>query len=218
MVEQLRIFVAQVLRVAADCDTTWDLRAAVAARKPWFNRDCEHNPYLVEGKKTVGLELAERCGPLLDGDVPDWVSKSVGDGCSVAGLARGLLEAHAAGLILRLPRVLDVRAPGAAPLFAAAREGVAPVIARAETVADSQCVGHPRNPGKALLKVAATEGAWVAVADEAVLDALFEVPRSTGMFGEPAAVTAAAGVHQAVVEDIVGEGETVAVGLTGNGL
>jgi threonine synthase len=213
-IAQLRIFGADVLRVAADYDTTWDLCAAVAATQPWYNRNCAVNPYLVEGKKTVGLELAEQLGD----SIPDWVAITVGDGCTVAGLARGLVEAFQAGLIPRLPRVLAVQAAGAAPLVRAAREGLAPIIPSADTLADSLCVGHPRNPDKALQWVARTGGAWIAVPDAAILEALVEVPRRSGIFSEPAAAAGAAGVRAAVAEGLIRPDESVAVVLTGNGL
>ena len=61
-IAQLRVFGAQVIRVAADYDTTWELCAEVARGRPWFNRNCAQNPYLVEGKKTAGLEIGEQLG------------------------------------------------------------------------------------------------------------------------------------------------------------
>lgn len=213
-IAQLRVFGAQVLRVKSDYDTAWDLCAEVARDRPWFNRNCALNPYLVEGKKTVGLELAEQLGS----ELPEWVVASVGDGCSIAGLVRGLEEALAAGLTDHLPRVLGVQAAGAAPLVAAAQSGAEPRISDAETIADSLCVGVPRNPDKALAAVARTNGAWVAVTDEQILAALPATAARTGIFGEPAAVTAAAGVRVAVELGIIDPAAGVAIISSGNGL
>jgi threonine synthase len=213
-IAQLRVFGAQVLRVQSDYDTAWDLCAEVARDRPWFNRNCALNPYLVEGKKTVGLELAEQLGS----ELPEWVVASVGDGCSIAGLVRGLEEALAAGLTDHLPRVLGVQAAGAAPLVAAAQSGAEPRISDAETIADSLCVGVPRNPDKALAAVARTNGAWVAVTDEQILAALPATAARTGIFGEPAAVTAAAGVRVAVELGIIDPAAGVAIISSGNGL
>ena len=80
----------------------------------WYNRNCAINPVLVEGKKTCGLEIAEQCAGR--GGVPDWVAVSVGDGCTIAGIAKGLVEMHALGMIDRLPRLLGVQAAGVAPV------------------------------------------------------------------------------------------------------
>jgi threonine synthase len=213
-IAQLRVFGAQVLRVQSDYDTAWDLCAEVARDRPWFNRNCALNPYLVEGKKTVGLELAEQLGS----ELPEWVVASVGDGCSIAGLVRGLEEALAAGLTDHLPRVLGVQAAGAAPLVAAAQSGAEPRINDAQTIADSLCVGVPRNPDKALAAVARSKGAWVAVTDEQILAALPATAARTGIFGEPAAVTAAAGVRVAVEQGIIDPTAGVAIIISGNGL
>ncbi len=213
-IAQLRVFGAEVLRVQSDYDTAWDLCAEVARDRPWFNRNCALNPYLVEGKKTVGLELAEQLGTAL----PEWVAASVGDGCSIAGLVRGLEEAHAAGLCDHVPRVLGVQAAGAAPLVAAANSGAAPSISNPQTVADSLCVGVPRNPDKALQAVARSGGAWVSVTDQEIMEALPATASLTGIFGEPASVTAAAGVRAAVAQGIIAPDEGVALISSGNGL
>lgn len=210
-VAQLQLFGAQVLRIDADYDTTWELCNRLAGRRPdWYNRNCAQNPWLVEGKKSAGLEFADQ----LDA-VPDWLAISVGDGCSVAGFCKGLLQAHQAGLIPRLPRVLAVQAAGAAPLVAAAAGG-SPVMQGADTVADSLCVGHPRNPDKALEYVRRVEGRWVAVSDEAILEALVMCPRLSGVFGEPAAATTVAGVREAAAQGWL-KG-SVGILITGNGL
>jgi len=210
---QLLVFGAEVVRVNADYDTTWELCAAVTAQKPWFDRNCAVNPFLVEGKKTVSLELAEQLGPAM----PDWVAVSVGDGCTVAGVVKGLEEAARAGLIGSVPRVLAVQAEGASPLVEAAKTGRFEPRPAA-SVADSICVGTPRNPHKALQAVERCGGAWIAVPDAAILEALVEVPRRSGVFGEPAGVAAAAGVRAAVRAGVVDASESVALLVTGNGL
>ena len=64
------------------------------------------NPYLVEGKKTAGLEICEQ----LDWSVPDWVAVSVGDGCTIAGIWKGFREMHTLGRIERTPNAEAGRA------------------------------------------------------------------------------------------------------------
>ena len=160
------------------------------------------------------IELAEQLGS----EMPAWVAISVGDGCSVSGLVKGLEEGHRAGLCPRMPRVLAVQAAGAAPLVHAFEQDRAFVPEPAETIADSICVGTPRNPDRALKAVARCGGHWVAVPDEAILEALVEVPRRSGVFGEPAGVTAAAGVREAVRRGVIDPDEDVALLVTGNGL
>ena len=131
----------------------------------------------------------------------------------IAGIWKGLREMHALGFIPRLPRMLGVQAEGARPLVDAFREGRRPRRRRRrETLADSICVGHPRNWRKALRAVRESGGAFVAVPDEAILDAMREAGRRAGVFGEPAGVAGLAGLRQAVEEGIVGRRETRAGG------
>lgn len=214
-IAQLKMFGAEVLRVGADYDTTWDLCAEIAKSRPWFNRNCAYNPYLVEGKKTAAWELVDQ----LRAGMTDWVVWSVGDGCTIAGGVKGLEEAHAAGVLAKVPRVLGVQAEGAAPLVKAARAGLTTFEpGAADSVADSIAVGHPRNGVKALKAVARNGGAWVTVSDKGILEAAVATARLGGVFGEPAAAAATAGVKVAVAEGLIKPGESVAIIVSGNGL
>ena len=213
-VAQLLVFGARVIRVRGTYDETWELCQRACERYGWYNRNAAVNPSLVEGKKTCGLEIAEQMGR----EVPDWVAVSVGDGCTLAGTWKGLQEMHALGFIPRVPRMLGVQAQGARPLVDAFEAGGDLVPGRAQTIADSICVGHPRNWRKALRAVRASGGTFVAVPDEAILDAMRESGRRAGVFGEPAGVAGLAGLAQAVREGIVAHDETALAVVTGSGL
>ena len=213
-VAQLLMFGARVIRVRGTYDETWELCQRACERYGWYNRNAAVNPSLVEGKKTCGLEIAEQMGR----EVPDWVAVSVGDGCTLAGTWKGLQEMHALGFIPRVPRMLGVQAQGARPLVDAFEAGGDLVPGRAQTIADSICVGHPRNWRKALRAVRASGGTFVAVPDEAILDAMRESGRRAGVFGEPAGVAGLAGLQQAVREGIVARDETALAVVTGSGL
>ena len=213
-IAQLRVFGATVFRVNANYDRTWELCQAACARFGWYNRNCAVNPWLVEGKKTAGLEIAEQLGD----SVPDWVVVSVGDGCTIAGIAKGLTEMHALGLIPRVPRLLGVQASGARPLMDAFNANTDLVPVEPETLADSIAVGHPRNWRRALAAVRSCEGAFVAVEDEAILEAMRQTARLAGVFGEPAGVAAAAGLQEARRLGIVEAAASALVMVTGSGL
>lgn len=79
-------------------------------------------------------------------------------------------------------------------------------------------MGVPRNPKKALRAVSASNGAWIAVSDEDILATMGILGRSEGVFGEPAGVTASAGVMKAVQQGIIKPNETVTTISTGSGL
>jgi len=213
-VAQLLVFGARVIRVKGTYDETWEMCQRACDTYGWYNRNAAVNPSLVEGKKTCGLEIAEQLGS----EVPDWVAVSVGDGCTIAGTWKGLREMHALGFIRRRPRMLGVQAQGARPLVDAFEQGRDLTPGSARTLADSICVGHPRNWRKALRAVRESKGAFVAVTDEAILEAMREAGRLAGVFGEPAGVAGLAGLRKAVEKGIVSRRDTALAIVTGSGL
>lgn len=216
-IAQLCVYGARVFLVSASYDRTYDLCQEAVARFGWYNRSAAVNPYLVEGKKTCGHEIAEQMAPIA---LPDWVAMSVGDGCSLAACFKGLDEMRRLGVSGRVPRMLAVQAEGAAPLARAFAAGTEAIVRQddASTVADSINVGMPRNPVKALRAVRRSNGAFVTVSDAAILAAIPEVARRTGIFAEPTAVAAVAGVVAARAQGIIEPGASVLAVLTGNGL
>ena len=213
-VTQLLIFGATVLRVRGSYEDAFQMCQGACERWGWYNRNSAINPYLVEGKKTVGLEICEQ----LDWQVPDWVVVSVGDGCTIAAVWKAFHEMKTLGLIDRTPKMLGVQAAGAAPVTAAFRSGEALKPIEPQTIADSIAVGVPRNWKKAVLAIQASSGTMINVEDEEILEAMRCAGRLTGVFAEPAAATAVAGVRRAVEEGIIGRKASVLAVITGNGL
>jgi threonine synthase len=216
-IAQLCVFGARVFLVNASYDRTYDLCQEAVERFGWYNRSAAKNPHLVEGKKTCGHEIAEQFSAAR---LPDWVAMSVGDGCSIAGCYKGMREMQRLGIVDRTPKMLGVQAEGAAPLARAFREGKERVerMDDAQTIADSINVGMPRNPIKALRAVRESNGAFVTVSDQSILSFIPRVARASGVFGEPTAVAAVAGIETARREGIVKREETVLAVITGNGL
>ena len=142
----------------------------------------------------------------------------MGDGCTIGGVYNGFHDLYELGMIERIPKILGVQSAGCCPFVDAARENRPLIPAEENTLADSIAVGVPRNPVKALRAVSASKGAWIAVTDEEILDAMRVLGRTEGIFGEPAGVTATAGVRRAVREGIIRAEETVTVISTGSGL
>jgi threonine synthase len=212
---QLLLFGATVVMVKGDYEAAFRLSAEAIARWGWYNRNAALNPYLVEGKKTVSLEIAEQLG----WEAPDWVAVSVGDGCTVAGVGKGFAELRRVGLTDRVPRLLGVQAEGCAPLYRAFRAGVEGFTSEPEnTLADSIAVGVPRNPLKALRAVRGSGGDMVTVTDDEILAAMRTLGKTTGVLAEPAAAAAFSGLAKAAASGLI-RPEEVAVGIvTGNGL
>ena len=213
-VAQLMIFGAKVVSVHGDYKATFDLSKAAIAKYGWYNRNAGINPVMTEGKKTVALEIAEQQG----WNVTDWVACSVGDGCTIGGVYNGFYDLFRLGMIERIPKILGVQSTGCCPFVDAARENHPLRPTSENTLADSIAVGVPRNPIKALRAVRDSKGAWIAVTDEQILDTMRVLGRTEGVFGEPAGVTATAGVRQAVADGVIKPDETVTVISTGSGL
>jgi threonine synthase len=213
-VTQLLIFGAVVLKVKGTYEQAFDLCQEACAKFGWYNRNSGTNPFLVEGKKTAGLEIAEQCRDHL----PDWVVVSVGDGCTIGGIGKGLQEMKRLGFIDRIPRLLGVQAEGARPIVDAFSTGQDVVPSETNTIADSIAVGTPRNWRRAIQQISNSHGEMIAVSDEEILDAMRMTARLGGVFGEPAGIAGVAGLRKALEKNIIKSAETVLVVVTGNGL
>ena len=214
-VTQLLVYGANVILVKGDYAKAFDLATAAIEKFGWYNRNCAINPYLVEGKKTCAMEIAEQ----LNWEIPDRVFISVGDGCCIGGLYKGFRDLLELGLIEKMPRITGVQAEGSSPIYKAIMDNSENVVfGPAETIADSISVGAPRNWAKALRAIRKTGGTAVTVTDNEILSAIPELARSSGVFGEPAGVTGFAGFRKMALSGEIGSDETIAVVVTGNGL
>ncbi len=211
---QLLAYGARVFKIEGSYAEAYDLCTKACVELGWYNRNCAINPYLVEGKKTGGLEVAEQ----LQDDGPDWVSGSVGDGCSIAGVYKGFVEMKAVGIINWQPRMLGVQSADVAPIAEAMRTGSLDRSGSGDTYADSINVPVPRNWRKAVKAVGDSGGAYVCVTDEQIMRAVRETGRLSGVFAEPAAAAAVAGVASAVVDGVIDSDASVVAMITGNGL
>ena len=216
-VAQLLAYGATVFLVDGSYDDAFDLCMAACRERPWYNRNTGYNPFMCEGKKTAAFEIAEQMG----WTVPDRVFVGVGDGCIIGGLHKGFTDLTRVGATDRMPKMMGVQAAGSDYLFQAWQKGedllAKPSIA-ASTVADSISAGLPRDRVKALRAVTETDGAYLRVQDEAILDAIPILGRDTGVFAEPAAAASLAGALAAAEAGMLGADETVCLCVTGSGL
>ena len=213
-VAQLMTFGATVISVQGSYEETFELSKAAIEKWGWYNRNAAINPYLSEGKKTVGLEIMEQ----LNWEVPDYIAISVGDGCTIAGLWKGLKDLHAIGFIDRLPRLISAQAEGCCPLNRAIETGEPWRPMEENTLADSIAVGVPRNADKALMAIRESNGLTVNVSDAEIMAAQKLLGRTCGVFGEPAGVTGAAGLKKLCEQGRIERDAVVVSVVTGNGL
>ena len=213
---QIASYGATLVPVDGSYDDAFELSLAACERFGWYNRNTAFNPFTIEGKKTAALEIAAE----LDPDAPDAVIVPAGDGVITAGVAKGFDDLVRGGLMDRAPRLIVVQPEGSPALARALRDGAAEVapVTEAASVADSLVVRAPRNATMALAAVRATGGGGVLESAGAILDAISELARSTGVFAEPAAAAAFAGLVAALDEGLVRRDERVVLLVTGSGL
>jgi threonine synthase len=222
-IAQLLVYGAEVLLVDGTYDDAFELCLQAAPAYGWYNRNTGYNPYMSEGKKTAAYELCEQLGGGECGlwAAPDAVLIPVGDGCIIGGMYKGFQDLLALGWIDRMPRLIGVQAAGSAALADAWERGIeadAMQPIEAHTVADSISAGLPRDRFKALRAVRESSGAFVQVSDAEILDAVPALAHGCGVFAEPAAAAAYAGLVKAVERDLVCSEDRVVVLATGSGL
>lgn len=216
-VAQLLVFGSTVLLVEGTYGEAFDLCLEASHEYGWYNRNTGYNPYMTEGKKTAAYEICEQ----LNWQAPDRIFVSVGDGCIIGGLHKGLKDLLALSWIDQMPKLMGVQAEGSAAMYRAWKDGVNPAEMapiEAHTVADSISASLPADRVKAMRAVTETGGAYVIVSDEEILQAIPALARGCGVFAEPAAAAAYAGLVKAVEQGQVDPDECIVVLATGSGL
>ncbi len=213
-IAQLLVFGATVFAVNGSYDEAFDLSIKATEEFGWYNRNTAFNPYMVEGKKTVALEIIEQ----MNFEVPDYVFVSVGDGCIISGVAKGYKDMLALGLIDRMPKLVAVQAEGCKPIVDAVNGDGTVKFVQPKTLADSIAVGIPRNRVMAVRDVKESGGFGIAVSDEEILSAIKYLGSTQGIFAEPAGATGFAGMLKALEEGKISKNDRVVVIVTGNGL
>ncbi len=218
-IAQLIVFGATVLLVDGNYDQAFDLSIEATHNFGWYNRNTGFNPFTAEGKKTAAFEIWEQViRRMPEGNKPLTVFISVGDGNIISGVHKGFKDLAALGWLSKMPRIIGVQSEGSAAIantFHQGGEEIKPV--QATTLADSISVDLPRDGVRAVRAARETGGTYITVPDENILNAIAELGR-VGIFAEPAAATAYAGLVKAVEEDIIKPDDPVLVLSTGSGL
>jgi len=221
---QPRLYGATVREVDGSYADAYERCRAVATEREWYNCNAAMNPYALEGMRTLGFEIARQVTEA------DWVAMPMGNGCSLAGVRKGLREFERRGAVDAAPRMLGVQAAGATPIYdrfvteqtdaeqpgAAADRGL--TDGSGETTADSIDVREPHNAAAACDALRESGGDAVVVSDDAIVDAQSLLGATEGVFVEPASAAAVAGVREAVGAGAIDPDDRVVVVATGSGL
>ncbi len=190
---------------------------ASAKRHGWYDVSTLKEPYRIEGKKTMGLEIAEQ----FDWCLPDVILYPTGGGVGIIGIYKALSELKEIGFIEgKLPRLVAVQAEGCSPIVKAYEEGKA----ESEFYKDSKTVAFGINVPKALGDflvldaIYKTEGCAKAVSDGEILAALKELAETEGTFICPEGAAIYAAAKKLRQENWIKEGEKVVLLNTGAGI
>jgi threonine synthase len=216
--------IAQIAAYGADVVTIKGSRQDVAEAalretgdpgRPVFYASHNWQPFFVEGTKTLAYELWEQAGFRA----PDNLVVPLGYGSNVLGADRGFDELVRAGEIARRPRLFGVQAARCAPYAAAFRAGVEQLVASeiAPTIAEGIATPRPTRVAEVLRAVRGTGGTIVAVEEAEIVHALRELARR-GLYVEPTAAAAAAGLTRLLTSGVIRPQEQTVLVLTGSGL
>jgi threonine synthase len=211
---------AEVMLVDGLIDAAGRLIRELAAEHGWFDLSTLREPYRVEGKKTMGIELAEADG-WGDDWCPDAIIYPTGGGTGIVGMWKAFDELEQLGWIgPRRPKMVVVQATGCAPIVRAFDNGAE----RAEPWTDAHTIAAgmrvPSAIGDYLVLRAIRDSAGTAVAldDETIVDAQLRLARATGIYPAPEGAAAYAAVGRLRETGFLAGHERVIVFNTGTGL
>src|SRR6187397_3645629 len=207
-VSEIALQGATVYRVNGLIDDCGKIVGEGKAKAGWFDTSTLKEPYRIEGKKTMGLELAEQLG----WQVPDVIFYPTGGGTGLIGMWKAFAELEAIGFIgKKRPRMIAVQASGCAPMVKAfeAGEEHAPRWENAHTIASG--IRVPQAIGDFLILRAVREsgGFAIAVPDDAIAAAIDEVAREEGLLLCPEGGATYAALKQALADGRIRREERV---------
>ena len=208
------LYGAKVIPVKGTYDDAFKLSIEYTKLHGGINRNTAYNPMTIEGKKSISIELFEQLGR----KAPDAVYVPVGDGCIIAGVAKGFSDLLEAGLIEKMPRMICCQSEKSAAISNSVEKGDYSEF-EATTRADSISVGLPANGRMAGEYVKASKGWCVRVSDEDILSSQIDLTSKAGVLAEPAAACAWAAFKKDKerLKKEVGEDALAVVLLTGSG-
>ena len=183
-------------------------------REGWFDVSTLKEPYRVEGKKTMGFELAEQ----FEWELPDVIIYPTGGGTGIVGMWKGFAELEAIGWIgKKRPRFISVQSTGCAPIVKAWKEGATEATpwADAHTVASGLRVPQAIGDFLILAAIRKSNGAAIAVTDDAIREAMQLLPTTEGLLTCPEGAATVAALKQLVSDGRIESSERVVLFNTG---
>lgn len=210
---QILMYGAQLIPVDGTYDNAFDLSIEATKRFGWYNRNTAYNPFTIEGKKIVSFEIFQQ----MRQQIPDRVFVPVGDGCIISGVFKGFEDLLKLDLIKKMPTIVAVQSEKSDNIIRNLKNDEF-ITKPSTTIADSIAVDIPRNFWMTKKFMEEYNGESVIVNDEEIISASKRLSENTGIFSEPAAATAFAGILKYTEKGLIDENSTNVVLLTGSGL
>lgn len=210
---QIMMYGATLIPVDGNYDQAFDLSIKATEEFGWYNRNTAFNPLTIEGKKTVSFEIFDQ----LNCELPDRIYVPVGDGVIIAGVYKGFEDLFNLNIINKIPTIVAVQAEGSSNLIKNIDTSEYK-FPKSNTIADSIAVDIPRNFHMATQYIRKYQGESCLVSDEEIIAASKTLSKNTGLFAEPAAAAAFAGLLQDQKNNIIPDNSKNVVLLTGSGL
>ncbi|MFZ4521959.1 MAG: threonine synthase [Bacteroidales bacterium] len=210
---QILMYGAFLVPVKGTYDDAFDLSVQISAKYGFYNRNTAYNPLTIEGKKTVSFEIFRQLGC----QVPDRIFIPVGDGVIYSGVCKGFEDLLNLGIIDRMPVLVAVQAVGSSNLVNNL-DNKSFTAVPSKTIADSISVDVPRCFNMTAQYIKQYHGEFITVTDTEILEASLKLSGSAGIFSEPAAVAAYAGMLKYRDQGLLRDGSKNVVLLTGSGL
>jgi threonine synthase len=187
------------------------------AAEGWFDVSTLKEPYRIEGKKTMGYEVAEQS----DWELPDAIFYPCGGGVGLIGMWKAFEEMEALGWIgARRPKMIAVQAEGCAPIVRAFESGAthSEFFPNARTAASGLRVPKALGDFLVLDAVRKSGGTCIAVSDQEMLDAGVALASDEGIFPAPEGGACVAALSQLLASGFLKSNERVVIYNTGSGL
>ena len=216
-VAEAQIAGAHVFTIEGSIATAGKVAAKVAPQLGWFDLSTLKEPYRLEGKKTIGLELAEQ----LAWRMPDVLLYPTGGGTGLVGIPKGYEELRAMGWLSgALPRFFAVQAEGCAPVVKAFADGAETTTAweNPTTHAAGLRVPSPFAGRQMLRLLRDTRGGAVAIGEAAIREAQRLVARTEGIWTAPESAALVAALAELKDRGEASRDAEILLILTGAGL
>lgn len=219
-IQQARLYGAEVELIPGLISDAGQVATEVSTQRGWFNVSTLREPYRIEGKKTMGLELAEQLGWRL----PDAIIYPLGGGTGIVGMWKAFTELQQLGWLTakRMPKMIIVQAEGCAPMVRAFHEGREEAEPWPAHKAHTKAAGLrvPSAIGDRLILQAVREsgGTALTVSDDEMATKVKFTARQEGMFISLEAAATVAAYHKLLTNHFLAPGDETVLFFTGNGL